>query len=88
MVDCKYLLDVVTSLHLVVDNFADAQNFSLDNVDVVVGETVKVVLGSELSRPRTRLQILPLLRDHNVKGRLVGTYLVALPHLVLHQWCH
>ena len=39
-VDCNYLLDVETSLHLVVEFFADAQKFSPENVDVAVGETV------------------------------------------------
>ena len=87
MVDCKYLLDVGTSLHLVVDNFADAQNFSLDNVDVAVGETVKVVLGSELSRPHSRPRILPLLLDCNAREMLVGTDFVLRFHREWRLWC-
>ena len=74
LVDCN-LLDVGTSLHLVVEISADAQKFSPEDVDVAVGETVEVVWGFELSRPQTRHQTPPPLLDHNVKEKMLGFYL-------------
>ena len=75
LVDCSYLLDAGASLYLIVDFFADGQEFVPENLDVAVGETVEVVRGFEVSRPRTRHQTPPPLLDHNVREKMLGFYL-------------
>ena len=84
-VGCDYLLDVGTSLHLGVDLFADDLKFSLDNVDVAVGETVNIVLGFELFHPHP--QNLLLLLDCNVREKLVGSGLVWRFRREGRLWC-